>query len=81
MAKWKYRTNIIDLNAIIPPEKIECSEAGGCFVDNIPGAGLDVLRDLFDGEGEHEWELVQCHPHGGKLLCVWKQEIKEVFVS
>ncbi|MBN1830250.1 MAG: hypothetical protein JW884_14050 [Deltaproteobacteria bacterium] len=81
MAKWKYKTSIIDLNAVIPPEKIACVETGMCMIDNVPGAGLDTLESLLDTEGKDEWELVQCQPHGGKLLCVWKKEQKEAFAS
>jgi hypothetical protein len=81
MAKWKYKTSIVDLNAIIPPNAIECAETGVCMVEDLPGSGLDHLEDLLDKEGKNEWELVQCQTHGGKLLCMWKKEIKETFVS
>ena len=81
MARWKYRTSILDLNAIIPPDKIECVETGTCMVDDLPGSGIDVMEGLLDKEGDQEWELVQCQIHGGKMLCIWKKEIKEAFAS
>ncbi len=81
MARWKYRTSIVDLDAVIPPSEIECAETGVCIVHELPGAGLDKMEELLDQEGENEWELVQCQSHGGKLLCIWKKEIKEAFAS
>ncbi len=74
MAKWKYKTTIVDLDAVLPPEMAEAAmrRAGG---------SLDALEKTFDEEGEHEWELIQAKEHGGKLLCVWKKEMKETFAS
>ncbi len=74
MAKWKYKTTIVDLDAILPPEMAEANARRA-------GGSLEVLEKTFDEEGEHEWELIQAKEHGGKLLCVWKKEIKETFVS
>jgi len=80
MARWKYKTSIVDLEHIIPPEAISCNDTGSCVVDGIPG-GQDKLEGILDREGESEWELVQCQAHGGKLLCIWKREVKEAFAS
>ncbi|MBW2631273.1 MAG: hypothetical protein JRC90_05845 [Deltaproteobacteria bacterium] len=80
MARWKYKSNIIDLTAVLPPEFIECDEKGYCEVIGLPG-GLDRFKGILDKEGESEWELVQCHTYSNKLLCIWKKEVKEAFVS
>jgi hypothetical protein len=80
MPRWKYKTSILDLNTVVPPEFIECDEKGSCEVKGLPG-GLDRFKGILDHEGESEWELVQCQDHSGKLLCIWKKEIKEAFVS
>ena len=84
MGKWNYKTTLLDLDTIIPPDSIECGEGGTCLVEQLPDLpphGLDYLRGLMQKEGDREWELVQCHYHGGKLLCIWKREVKEAFVS
>ncbi len=80
MPRWKYKTNIIDLDRVIPPEAISCNDTGACIVDGIPG-GQDQLKEILDKEGGNEWELIQCQTHGGKLLCIWKKEFKEAFAS
>ena len=80
MPRWKYKTNIIDLDTVVPPEFIECDEKGSCEIKGLPG-GLENFKGILDQEGESEWELIQCHNHGGKLLCIWKKEVKEAFVS
>jgi len=80
MARWKYKTSILDVNTVIPPNAILCDDSGNCVVDGIPG-GLDVLKDILDGEGESEWELVQSQTYGDKLLLIWKKEVKEAFAS
>jgi len=80
MPRWKYKTTIIDLNAIVPPEFIECDEKGFCEVTGLPG-GLDHFKGILDAEGESEWELIQVQEREGKLLCIWKREVKEAFVS
>ena len=80
MPRWKYKSSIIDLDTVIPPDSIDCDESGACVVDGIPG-GLGYFKGILDVEGESEWELVQCQSHGGKLLCIWKKEIKEAFAS
>lgn len=80
MAKWKYRTSIIDLDEIIPPERLEGVTAGD-YVTHKEGSPLDELQRILDEEGDKEWELIQCRSHGSKLLCIWKRQIKETFVS
>jgi hypothetical protein len=80
MARWKYKTSILDLNRVIPTDAILCDESGTCVVNGIPGA-LDLLKDILDSEGESEWELIQSQTHGGKLLLIWKKEVKEAFAS
>jgi hypothetical protein len=80
MARWKYKTSIIDLDRLIPPEAISCNETGTCVIDGIPGS-QDNFKGILDKEGESEWELIQCQPHGKKLLCIWKKEVKEAFAS
>jgi hypothetical protein len=80
MPRWKYKTTIIDLDAIVPTEFIECDEKGFCEVTGLPG-GLSHFKGVLDTEGESEWELIQVQDHGGKLLCFWKKEVKEAFVS
>ena len=80
MPRWKYKTSILDLDAMIPPDMVSCDETGYCTVDGIPGS-IEALKDILDKEGESEWELVQCQSHAGKLLVVWKKEIKEAFAS
>jgi len=80
MARWKYKTSILDIDAVIPHDAILCDEKGTCVVDGIPG-GLDALKDILDSEGESEWELVQSQTHGKKLLFIWKKEVKEAFAS
>ncbi len=80
MARWKYKTSILDLDAVIPPGAILCDESGTCVVDGIPG-GLEALKGILDSEGESEWELVQSQTHGEKLLLIWKKEVKEAFAS
>ena len=80
MARWKYKTSILDIDAVIPPEAISCDKSGACVVDGIPG-GLDALKDILDSVGESEWELVQSQKHGDKLLFIWKKEVKEAFAS
>jgi len=80
MPRWKYKTSIVDLDNVIPPEAISCNDTGTCVVDGIPG-GEDPFKGILDKEGESEWELVQCQTHGGKLLCIWKKEVKEAFAS
>lgn len=80
MARWKYKTSILDLGAVIPLEAISCEKNGTCVVNGIPG-GLEALKEILDGEGESEWELVQSLKHGEKLLLIWKKEVKEAFAS
>lgn len=80
MARWKYKTSIIDLDRLIPPEAISCNDTGTCVVDGIPGS-QDYFRGILDKEGESEWELIQCQPHGQKLLCIWKKKVAEAFAS
>jgi hypothetical protein len=80
MARWKYKTTILDIEAVIPPRAISCDKSGACVVDGIPG-GLSALKDILDGEGESEWELVQSQAYGEKLLLIWKKEVKEAFAS
>jgi hypothetical protein len=81
MARWKYKTSILDIDAVIPPKAISCDKSGSCVVvDGIPG-GLAALKEILDGEGESEWELVQSQKHGEKLLLIWKKEVKEAFAS
>ncbi len=80
MPRWKYKTTMVDLNAIVPPEFIECDKKGFCEIKGLPG-GLNHFKGVLDQEGESEWELVQVQNHGGKLLCFWKREVKEAFVS
>ncbi len=80
MARWRYKSSIIDLKAILPPEFIECDEKGYCEISGLPG-GLHRFKGILDQEGESEWELVQCQTYGDKLLCIWKKEVKEAFVS
>jgi len=80
MARWKYKTSILDIDTVIPSNAISCDETGTCIVDGIPG-GLESMKGILDKEGESEWELVQSQTHGGKLLLIWKKEIKEAFVS
>ncbi len=84
MARWDYKTTMMDLNKIIPPAEIACDSAGACKVDSLPELpdfGLNQVKKILDEEGSHEWELVQCQLHGGKMLCIWKREIKEAFAS
>jgi hypothetical protein len=84
MARWDYKTTMMDLNKIIPPAEIACNSAGTCKVDSLPELpdfGLDRVKKILDDEGTHEWELVQCQLHGGKMLCIWKREVKEAFAS
>jgi hypothetical protein len=80
MSRWKYKTIIVDIEAMVPPEFIECDEKGYCEVTGLPG-GLDHFKGILDKEGESEWELIQVQNHAGKLLCIWKKEVKEAFVS
>ncbi len=80
MPRWKYKTTIVNLERIAPPEFIECDEKGSCEVTGLPG-GLNNFKGVLDKEGESEWELVQVQKHDGKILCFWKKEVKEVFVS
>ena len=80
MARWRYKSTIIDLSAVIPPEFIECDEKGYCEITGLPG-GLEHFKGILDQEGESEWELVQCQTYSEKLLCIWKKEVKEAFVS
>ncbi|MBW2557747.1 MAG: hypothetical protein JRD69_02730 [Deltaproteobacteria bacterium] len=80
MARWRYKSTIIDLTTIIPPEFIECDEKGYCEITGLPG-GLERFKGILDQEGESEWELVQCQTYSEKLLCIWKREVKEAFVS
>lgn len=84
MARWDYKTTMMDLNAIVPPAEIACDSAGTCKVNSLPELpdfGLNHVKKILDDEGSHEWELVQCQLHAGKMLCIWKREIKEAFVS
>ena len=80
MARWKYKTSIIDLARLIPPEAISCNETGTCIIDGIPGSE-DKFKGILDQEGESEWELIQCQPHGKKLLFIWKKKVAEAFAS
>lgn len=80
MPRWRYKTSIVDLERVIPPEAISCDEGGTCIVDGIPG-GQEQFEGILDKEGESEWELVQCQTHGGRFLCIWKKEVKEAFAS
>ncbi len=80
MARWRYKSTIIDLTTVIPPEFIECDEKGYCEITGLPG-GLESFKGILDQEGESEWELVQCQTYSEKLLCIWKKEVKEAFVS
>ncbi len=80
MARWRYKSTIIDLTTVIPPEFIECDEKGYCEITDLPG-GLEHFKGILDQEGESEWELVQCQTYSEKLLCIWKKEVKEAFVS
>ncbi|GEM_PF-290005 len=84
MARWDYKTTMLDLDKIVPPAEVACNNAGTCKVNSLPELpehGLDHLKKILDAEGSHEWELVQCQLHGGKMLCIWKREIKEAFAS
>ncbi|MCK9197682.1 MAG: hypothetical protein M0P16_11955 [Syntrophales bacterium] len=81
MPRWTYKTNIIDLDQVVPPEAIECDLTGDCMVNDLQGKGLAHFKGMLDKEGESEWELVQCQYHGAKLLCIWKKEVKEAFAS
>jgi len=82
MPRWTYKTNLIDLDKIIPPDKVKCDLTGDCIVTDLQeGQGLTYFKQMLDKEGEGEWELVQAEYRGGKLLCIWKKEIKEAFVS
>ena len=81
MPRWTYKTNIIDLDQVIPPDKVQCDLKGDCIVTDLQGGGLPHFKEMLDKEGEGEWELVQCQYRGGKLLCIWKKEIKEAFAS
>ncbi|HAR98841.1 MAG TPA: hypothetical protein DCS11_08125 [Syntrophus sp. (in: bacteria)] len=81
MPRWTYKTNIIDLDQVIPPDKVQCDLTGDCIVTDLQGGGLPHFKEMLDKEGAREWELVQCQYHGGKLLCIWKKEIKEAFAS
>jgi len=80
MARWKYKTSIIDVDAVIPTDAISCDETGTCVVSSFP-CGLDSFKGILDKEGESEWELLQSQNHGGKLLMIWKKEVKEAFAS
>ncbi|MBW2674316.1 MAG: hypothetical protein JRD89_13045 [Deltaproteobacteria bacterium] len=80
MPRWKYKTSIVDLDSVVPPESISCNDVGVCIVDGIPG-DQDSFKGILDKEVESEWELAQCQAHGGKLLCIWKKEAKEAFAS
>jgi len=81
MPRWTYKTNIIDLDKIIPPDKVECDLSRDCIVTDLQGGGLAHFKQMLDKEGDSEWELVQAEYRDGKLLCIWKKEIKEAFVS
>jgi len=82
MPRWTYKTNLVDLDKIIPAEKVQCDLKGDCFVTDLQeGQGQPYFKQMLDNEGQGEWELVQAEYHGGKLLLIWKKEIKEVFVS
>ena len=64
MARWKYKTSILDINTVIPPNAILCDESGNCVVDGIPG-GLETLKDI--------WELAKAngmnvHCDGARLF-------------
>ncbi|MFH1080075.1 MAG: hypothetical protein V1766_07410 [Pseudomonadota bacterium] len=72
---------MIDLDKIVPPEAVECDLTGDCIVTDLQGGGLVHFKEMLNKEGESEWELVQYQYHGGKLLLIWKKEIKEAFVS
>jgi hypothetical protein len=80
MARWKYKTSIIDLERLIPPEAISCDITGTCTIDGIPGSE-DNFKGILDKEGESEWELIQSQPHGKKLLLIWKKKVAEAFAS
>ena len=82
--KWNYKTTLLDLDTIVPPEAIQCDKGGTCSLEHLPELslkGLEYFRTLLEKEGQREWELVQCAYHGGKLLCMWKRMVKEAFVS
>lgn len=81
MARWRYKTELIDIDAILPKDAIQCDIHGSCMVHDLAGGGMERFKSMLDEEGEREWELVQCQYHGGKLLCIWKKEIKEAFAS
>ena len=55
MARWKYKTSIIDLDRLIPPEAISCDDSGTCVIDGIPGSE-DHLKGILANGGEREWE-------------------------
>jgi hypothetical protein len=80
MARWKYKTSIVDLARLIPPEAISCDDTGTCVIDGIPGSE-DYFKGILDKEGESEWELIQAQPHGEKLLFIWKKKVAEAFAS
>jgi len=66
--------------ALFHPSPSPANDVGVCIVDGIPG-DQDSFKGILDKEGESEWELAQCQAHGGKLLCIWKKEVKEAFAS
>lgn len=80
MARWKYKTSIIDPEKLIPPDVIACDETGICVIDGIPG-NHESLEEIMDKEGQSEWELVETHTHAGKWLFIWKKEIQEAVIS
>ena len=79
MARWTYKATQHNLAESLAEFRriIECDTSGQCLVHDVSEQGLDVIKKVLDKEGEQGWELVQCHYHGGELLCVWKREVQE----
>ncbi len=79
MAKWQYKMTKHRINGQSLPQSeeiIDCDERGGCLVHDLHGENMTELQKALDQEGAQEWELVQCHYHGRRLLCLWKKEVR-----
>ena len=76
MVQWEYKITVHEL-PVSQGEKeattFTCNQDGLCLIHDAHPGGIKWLEDLFRGEGEDGWELVQSGYHNRELLCIWKK--------
>ena len=52
-----------------------CDDKGECFLHDTSQAAADMIREVFNEQGQSGWELIQFGYHLGELMCVWKRAV------